>query len=415
MFPPEIWLIILKKLDRRTLMEMRLVSRFFYDIVEEYFEKNNVWRKLCDEDILFECKTLTMQRAHPYELIIHQNQVTDPALWRGTFFSHKKWRKAMELEEKKDSIVPLPTLGEIKCISTFDKYIAVAFSYGTINVYTIDDINIPFYMANHDNEINQIEFWYSSGDILIVSLDVDHGMRFWDINKHIEIATAGFFANSISTGECRHFCLAEMDGILTSYEKVDDQIIAGPTLSFRLQNEEVLGHCLDGKNMTALTYHEGHTKMYLYHGLIENGKLNKLLMDQEKDFIELPDDLNNFLERISMPTILFFFVIGAMSVGSTNYYEDEWNEFQLSDHFGSNVISMALHAQVLMFGLENGAIHLLWIKDYQEILELQERIKNSRKIQVDDKPIVNISVLEVNKNPCIVAHTEEKVHLINFY
>lgn len=43
-----------------------------------------------------------------------------------------------------------------------------------------------------------------------------------------------------------------------------------------------------------------------------------------------------------------------MSVGSTNYYEDEWNEFQLSDHFGSNVISMALHAQVLMFGLENG-------------------------------------------------------------
>lgn len=63
--------------------------------------------------------------------------------------------------------------------------------------------------------------------------------------------------------------------------------------------------------MTALTYHEGHTKMYLYHGLIENGKLNKLLMDQEKDFIELPDDLNNFLERISMPTILFFFVIGG--------------------------------------------------------------------------------------------------------
>lgn len=68
-----------------------------------------------------------------------------------------------------------------------------------------------------------------------------------------------------------------------------------------------------------------------------------------------------------------------------------------------------------MFIFIKGAIHLLWIKDYQEILELQERIKNSRKIQVDDKPIVNISVLEVNKNPCIVAHTEEKVHLINFY
>lgn len=43
-----------------------------------------------------------------------------------------------------------------------------------------------------------------------------------------------------------------MDGILTSYEKVDDQIIAGPTLSFRLQNEEVLGHCLDGKNVILL-------------------------------------------------------------------------------------------------------------------------------------------------------------------
>lgn len=145
MFPPEIWLIILKKLDRRTLMEMRLVSRFFYDIVEEYFEKNNVWRKLCDEDILFECKTLTMQRAHPYELIIHQNQVTDPALWRGTFFSHKKWRKAMELEEKKDSIVPLPTLGEIKCISTFGKKFYLFFY---INFLKINDGHSTFFLVS---------------------------------------------------------------------------------------------------------------------------------------------------------------------------------------------------------------------------------------------------------------------------
>ncbi|XP_057334225.1 uncharacterized protein LOC130673265 isoform X2 [Microplitis mediator] len=414
MFPPEIWMIILKKLDRRKLMEMRLVSRFFYDIIEEYLEKNNIWRKLCDEDILFECKTLTMQRAYPYELVIHQNQVTDSALWRGTFFSHKAWRKAMGLQEKQDSIVPLSSLGEIKCICTFDKYIAIAFSLGTINVYTIDDINIPFYMATHENEVNQIEFWYSNGDLLVVSLDINHTLRFWDVNKHIEIATAGFFANSISTGECRHFCLAEMDGILTSYVKVDNQITAGPTLSFRLQNEEVLGHCLDGKNMIALTYYEGHTKMYLYHGLIENGKLNRLVMDQENGFIELPDNLNNFLERVSIPTIIFYFVIGGVSIGSTSYYEEDWHEYQLAEYFGSDVISMALHSQILMFGLKNGAIHLLWINHYEEIMRLQETIKSSRKIQVDDKPIVNITVLEVDKKPCIVAHTEEKVHFISF-
>lgn len=103
------------------------------------------------------------------------------------------------------------------------------------------------------------------------------------------------------------------------------------------------------------------------------------------------------------------------SIGSTNYYEDEWHEYNLAPHFGSNVRSIALHAQILMFGLDDGSIHLLYIQHYGHVMELEDRIQNSRKIEVDTEPIVDLTILEVDKKPCIVAVTEQKVHLVNFF
>ncbi|CAH2093569.1 unnamed protein product [Euphydryas editha] len=116
-----------------------------------------------------------------------------------------------------------------------------------------------------------------------------------------------------------------------------------------------------------------------------------------------------------MPTISFYFGIGENCIGSYCSNEREWYENNLGQYFGCNVKSIALQAQILMFGMEDGPIHLLHISHYGHVMELEERIKYSKKIEVGTEPIVDLTVLEVDKKPCIVAVTDPKVHLINFF
>ncbi|KAI8429108.1 hypothetical protein MSG28_007662 [Choristoneura fumiferana] len=412
--PNEIWLKIFKMTDRPKLMELRLVCHRFYDLIEDLLNKK--WKKLAKEAISYECLEMTMQRAYPYYLASNWIDIHDPVLWRGTYFSYKKWQKVLVNPYTKDAIVPTSNFGGISCIRTFDKFIAIAFVNGSIASYTIDSIYQPFYVAHHGSNLIQIEFWYSNGDVLLVSVGDDYALKFWDLQNKIEIATNGFFANIISSGECRHFCIGDMGGILTSYERVGNHISPGPTLNLNLRDDEkLIAHAVEGKYMTAMALAKGRTVKFLYEGKIEGGKLIELEFEQKQDWHRLPKNLGASLHRLTMPTVLYFFGISKNCIGSTNYYESQWHEYNLGQHFGCNVKSIALHAQILMFGLEDGSIHLLHISYYGHVMDLEKRIKHSKKIQVDTDPILDLTVLEVDKKPCIVAATEHKVHLVNFF
>ncbi|KAF9410623.1 hypothetical protein HW555_010353 [Spodoptera exigua] len=221
-FPNEVWLEIFKKIDMQKLMELRLVCHQFYDLIEYLLNTNPEWKVLADETILYECLEMTMQRAYPYELVSHWMDIHDPVLWRGTYLSYKKWQKVLVNTFTQDTIDTTASFGNISCICTFDTFIAIAFDNGFIAVYSIDDISNPFYVANHGNDLVQVEFWYADGKVMVVSVGVDCALKFWDTQSKNEISSNGFFANSISSGECRHFCIGDMGGILTSYERVDN-------------------------------------------------------------------------------------------------------------------------------------------------------------------------------------------------
>ncbi|CAH2093567.1 unnamed protein product [Euphydryas editha] len=417
-FPTEVWLEIFKKIDRTNLMELRLVCHNFYDMIEYLLNKNPVWKKVTDEIILDECLEMTMQRAHPYVLVSQWNEIEDPVLWRGTYLSFKKWQKVLINPHTKNTIVSTSNFGDISCICTFDKYIAIGFDNGSIANYTIDNISQPFYLANHGTRLIQVEFWYCNGDVLVVSVGDDFALKFWDLQNKIEITTSGFFANSINSGECRHFCIGNMGGILTSYDRVSKHtsISPGPTLDLELDYDELLiAHAVDGINMTAIVWQKGSTVEFFYLGVIEDGKLIDFTLAQVQEKNELPENLGASVKRLTMLTVSLFFIIGENCIGSTSSYENEWYEYNLVQHFGCNVKSTALHAQILMFGLEDGSIHLLYISHYDHVVELEERIKYSKKIEVDTEPIIDLTVLEVDKKPCIVAVTDQKVHLINFF
>ncbi|CAG5082745.1 Protein of unknown function [Cotesia congregata] len=177
-------------------MELRLVCRLFYHLIEDNFNKNKEWISLAYTTLYSDCFHTTMWRAFPYHIVSEED---NPILWRGTYLSSKKWKKVMENEHKKDSIILVSSYSKTSCIRTFENY-------------TIDDLETPYYLAHHNTYIKQIVFWYTS------YLHIVH-----------------------SSGECRHFCIGEWDGISTSYEKIDNQITAGSKHDLRSNtNEKIL-------------------------------------------------------------------------------------------------------------------------------------------------------------------------------
>ncbi|KAH0563600.1 hypothetical protein KQX54_002844 [Cotesia glomerata] len=196
-FPVEIWMHIFKWIDTSKLMELRLVSRFFFNLIECIFNKSRKWKELAQSTIMPDFLNLTMQRAYPYYLGICNSNIDDPILWRGTYLSYKKWQKVLGKEHEKDFIAPMSSCGRITCISTFDKYISIGLDNGFIENYSTDDLKTPFYIVNCNIYVKQTAFWYTNDQVLVVIVRKDNALKFLDLQNKVEISTPGFFANCI--------------------------------------------------------------------------------------------------------------------------------------------------------------------------------------------------------------------------
>ncbi|KAH0534496.1 hypothetical protein KQX54_004584 [Cotesia glomerata] len=394
-------------------MELRLVCRLFYHLIEYNLDETQEWRSLAYKTLYDDCLYTTMQRAFPYHIVTEKDH---PILWRRTYLSSKKWKKVMENEHKKDSIILVSSCSKISCIRTFDKYISIALDNGVIENYTIDDLKTPYSLAHHNTYIKQIVFWYTNDEVLIVTVGQDNGLKFWDLQNKKEIVTTGFYANCINSGECRHFCIGEWDGILTSYEKIDNQITTGSKCDLRLNtNEKILNHATNGISMAALAYHDYKMKIYHYCAKLEGKRLIGFNVTYESSEVDVPERLLSSLHEILILTNTIYFIVADEKIVTTHLIRPKWYNFNSTEYFKCRVRSIALHAQILMFGLEDGSIHLLHITCYYDLMKLGKRIRHSRKIMVDIIPIINLTILEVDEKPCIVATTDRRVHLINFF
>ncbi|KAH0546669.1 hypothetical protein KQX54_013390 [Cotesia glomerata] len=556
MFPVEIWMHIFEWIDLSKLMELRLVSRFFFNLIEYFLNKSPKWKELAESTIMFEFVNSTKQRAYPYYLGSNDSNINDPILWQGTYLSYKKWQKILGKEHEKDFIVPMSSCSRITCISTFDKYISIGLDDGFIENYSTDDLKTPFYIANCNIFIKQTAFWYTSyvityhtilpitaiesrlsslagipstsksspnassslllvsalsislydklnlrnvdmntmdpsemarflitvvrkalndvapfvvrkvsrrqspwlthdlklelrhrdviykrarrtndqsllerriklisfsfyldDQVLVVIIGKDNTLKFLDLQNKVEISTPGFFANCINYGECRHFCIGDMDGILTCYEKFENNIIAGQTLNLNLREFEILLiHFSDGQTISALTYYNGTTKFRYCQITLESERVSSILHFTGTLPVTVPRVLRSTLKNIVALSNDFYLGIGKNKIGSTHYCYDKWYRIVLIKYFGCCITSIMIHAQILIFGLEDGSIHMLHFDHYNDILSLKKKkFRDAIKIEVDTVPIIKLNILETDKKPCIVASTESRVHLINFF
>lgn len=104
------------------MMELRLVCRHFYELIERVLNNHPGWKPLMDSKILYECLEQTMQRAYPYDLISHWMDIDDPVIWRGSYLSFMKWQKVLVNEPTKDAIVSTSNFGDVSCVCTFGEF-----------------------------------------------------------------------------------------------------------------------------------------------------------------------------------------------------------------------------------------------------------------------------------------------------
>ncbi|XP_044581868.1 uncharacterized protein LOC123263300 isoform X1 [Cotesia glomerata] len=424
-----LWKKIFEKLDFRTFVGLRMVNQEFCKEVKKHLYELEIWRLMCYEQTLFDCRTMTMARRFPYELITHQSEVDNQDLWRGTYSSFKKWAKVIESPQNTQLMLSVSHLRtNITCVTTFDKYLLISFENGDMNCYDYSaiDKNVPVFTVHRNHRILQCEFWYCtsrstrhSAKLIIIAKDIRNHLSFWDLKQKQRLFAGDCKADSICTGEGRHFCIAQYDGILTSYElNSEDQIVPGAVYELNLrQNELVVNLCIDGKFITAMSMmlKGGRigTILYFLAAIIKDNKISHFELEQEKDWLMLPEDLYE-MQRLVMPTITFFFGLAESKIGSTNFYENKWHDYDIESILGSRVTAVALHAQILIIGLHNGDIHFLHIENYMDIVNIEKRITSSAATNISSKPIIDLIIIEYQQNPSIVATTKDEVILINF-
>lgn len=88
----------------------------------------------------------------------------------------------------------------------------------------------------------------------------------------------------------------------------------------------------------------------------------------------------------------------------------------MPERFGP-VMTMVMHAQLIILGFEDGSINLISIEcilDMDEMTNDMSKIEWSRKIRVANRPIFNLAVWTINETNHIAAVTDESIHLIKF-
>ncbi|XP_044581352.1 uncharacterized protein LOC123262921 [Cotesia glomerata] len=242
-------------------------------------------------------------------------------------------------------------------------------------------------------------------------------MRFWDIKKKIEIANNGCSTKRISHNGCRDFCIGQENGILTSFERVGNNIIPGPSINLELsKDEEVLIHTFHKNNISILTYAYGGVILYNYEVLINNGILTGFKLIHETVSIVLPFLINQWA-KFTILNVDYYYVTNDFWGFATNYHLEDDHLINCYVPLHSDVLSMLMHAHLIILGFQDGSIRLFSIKNIAEMMELPNdttRILCSRKIQITDKPIFILNFWKVEEKNFIVAITDETIHLIRF-
>ncbi|KAH0555595.1 hypothetical protein KQX54_020308 [Cotesia glomerata] len=149
---------------------------------------------------------------------------------------------------------------------------------------------------------------------------------------------------------------------------------------------------------------------------MEGNRLSNISPIARSRSFYMPRSLRPVLDNVVPVASSTYFGIRKNKIGSTHFRVHKWYRIALTEYFGCSITSVMIHAEILIFGLEDGSIHMIHIGHYNDILSLgKQNLINATKIQVDTEPIIKLNVLEVDKKPCVVSSTESRIHLINFF
>ncbi|KAH0533529.1 hypothetical protein KQX54_000228 [Cotesia glomerata] len=120
--------------------------------------------------------------------------------------------------------------------------------------------------------------------------------------------------------------------------------------------------------MIKLTYHDYKMKIYHYEAKLEGKHLTEFMLYTKPSEVDVAECLLSSLHEILMFTNTIYFIVTDEKIATTHLTRPKWYNFNSTEYFKCCVRSIALHAQILMLGLDDGSIHpLLHITCYTMI------------------------------------------------
>lgn len=99
MLPPELWEIILKRLDNPfELIKLQTVTKNWHDIIENLISRSARWREMCSDTMYYAEIFCIMEKvfpsAEPWKFsrdVLQPNELKGH-IWRDIYRSYKKWQ-----------------------------------------------------------------------------------------------------------------------------------------------------------------------------------------------------------------------------------------------------------------------------------------------------------------------------------
>ncbi|KAK0094607.1 hypothetical protein PV326_010462 [Microctonus aethiopoides] len=426
-FPPEIWEMIFKKINNPVkLMNYQRVCKDWFKIIERILENHNKWMEICishlSVEFIWRCigkrfSTKIFKKDNLYESCLKLK----PTIWRDIYSLYRKWQRTVDVTHSIDSIKKFPSsldYEKISCIATWDDILAVGSSEGFIYFCKIYDLKNIFYIADHKNYVKQIEFWCPDKQLMLISTCTDARLKFWNILERQEIETNEYFAYIISISTDHH-CYCEYRGIITNYISNSWNINKDSEYELNLHWNQSVISLYSNKNAVCLSISSGKTIMECTIMTTSANKHDNSIIFLNHSTIVAQSDvpfrfmsMNQFYRWDDQLAIGLSDKFIAMNKIGT---DDTWITYNVFEYLHGIVTSVIFHINILILGLDSGALHIFRANHEDKLQNLCFKTCRSKKIILDNEPIIKINITETQNEPFIIAVTERNIHIIRFF
>ncbi|XP_034936644.1 uncharacterized protein [Chelonus insularis] len=413
--------------DPKKLVRLQLISKDLKPHVDIALKRAD-WKGLCENEIGHYALSTIIKPILPKTSYDDFNDITLQSKWMKIYHSYLNWCKCLNSDRSLRQFSSKSCMwnrffaydkNTITCLDVWSGYIVVGSTKGTIHVFANFFLIKPRYIIKTGSKkINKIKIWLTaSEELLIVSLDVDGYVRFWDIKQKTEKFTN---TSKITDGIDLYINTSRNLYVVKETRILRLQLL--PTYPNQLKSSECdFDLAKETCRILTLNFFEPHKisvfvragmDFILYSNVYDEPEDLNMSNVQEEPMPYMYVDMDANWPFVSFNNQSLMY-LSHNCLNILNHF-DYWRAFHMNRYFGGFITSIAWHGHYFLLGLEYGVIHIFYVENLACLEESTSVLYDTpmRILKVDSKPIIGIKVGQILDMPIIIAVTENDIYKI---